>query len=170
MTTRYPTRWRRDLLCALLLLGGGRDSKAEFVDTMVPITGTIIASAPCKINNEQLIEVNFGNELLTTRIDGVNYRKAINYTLDCREASNNSLRLQIQGTVAAFDAQVLSTAGRSNLGIRVMEGGNVLPVNTWLKFQYPLVPVLSAVPVKQAGSTLAAGSFSAGATLLVEYQ
>lgn len=41
--------------------------------------------------------MNFGDEVMTTRIDGSNYRRPVNYTLTCNGQSSNALKLQVQG-------------------------------------------------------------------------
>lgn len=132
----------------------------------------LIGGDLCNINNGQVIEVNFGNELITTHIDGVNYTKNIEYTLDCSEAGSNALQMRIQGPAALFDGTVLATVERPELGIAINIGNiGPLPVNTWFSLANASVkPTLMAVPVKAPGSTLQPGSFSAGATLVLEYQ
>lgn len=170
MTVCNPSRWGKTLLLLPLFISAVAEAKTVMPDIYIPITGTIIVSAPCKINDDRTLEVDFGNDVMTTRVDGNNYRRAIAYNLDCSTASSNALRMQIQGTAAAFDGKVLGTAERSDLGIALSANGRALPINTWLKFRLPSQPALSAVPVKRPGATLSGGAFSAGATLLVEYQ
>lgn len=79
------------------------------------------------------------------------------------------MKLQVQGTGATFDDEVLQT-GVPELGIRLQYGTETLPVNTWVNFIYPNKPDLWAVPVKQAGATLPAGDFTAVATMKIDYQ
>jgi type 1 fimbria pilin len=138
----------------------------------VNFTGKVIEGPPCVINNGQVIEVNFGDDLLITRIDGVNYSKTINYTLDCREAGNNAIRMQIKGPAASFDGDVLASVERPELGVAIkLANIMVLPVNNWLNLESSSTkPALTAVPVKAPNSELRPGRFSAGATMLFEYQ
>lgn len=65
-------------------------------NTLVNVRVTVL-SPPCVINGGQPIEVNFGDEVMTTRIDGSNYRRPVNYTLTCNGQSSNALKLQVQG-------------------------------------------------------------------------
>ncbi|CAI1123967.1 putative minor fimbrial subunit StfE [Serratia quinivorans] len=132
----------------------------------------VIEGPPCNINNGQAIEVNFGDDLLITRIDGVNYSKTIDYTLDCREAGNNAIRMQIQGLVASFDGNVLATVERPELGVAIkLANAMPMPINGWLNLASSSTkPALTAVPVKAPNSVLQPGRFSAGATMLFEYQ
>lgn len=157
------------LLALMWLVGSVPVEAAE----NMRLFGTLISAPACIINNGQMIEVNFGDDLLTSKIDGVNYSKPIVYTLDCKEAGNKGVRMQIKGTAASFDNTVLATVERRNLGIVVkMEGvDHVLPINNWFNLSTNAAkPPLRAVPIKERGSELTPGSFSAGATLLFEYQ
>ncbi|MEN4247688.1 fimbrial protein [Serratia marcescens] len=136
--------------------------------TTVTITVTVVAPPPCVINDDRPIDVAFG-DVMTTRVDGDNYKMPVNYTLSCTDASSNAMKLQVKGTGAAFDATVLQT-NKAGLGIELRQGDSKLAVNDWLNFTYPNKPELWAVPVKQSGATLTGGEFSAGATMEVAYQ
>ncbi|HEJ7990411.1 TPA: fimbrial protein [Serratia liquefaciens] len=152
-------------LVALMVLYG---PQAQAVAT-IKVTVTIVAPPPCVINNNNLIEVNFGNDVMTTRIDGSYKKQSVLYSVECKNASNNAMKMQIQGNSAVFDSEVLQT-NKDDLGIALLRNGNRQPLNAWLNFTYPNLPTLEAVLVKQAGATLSGGVFSAGATMKVEYQ
>ncbi|WP_442991095.1 fimbrial protein [Serratia marcescens] len=137
--------------------------------TSIKVTVTIVAPPPCVINNNNLIEVNFGNDVMTTRIDGSYKKQPVVYSVECKNAPNNAMKLQIQGVSAGFDSEVLKT-NKDGLGVALLRNGNRQPINSWVNFTYPNLPTLEAVPVKQAGATLSGGEFSAGATMKVEYQ
>ncbi|MGP3120271.1 fimbrial protein [Serratia nevei] len=134
----------------------------------VTIKVTVVAPPPCVINDDRPIEVEFG-DVMTTRVDGDNYKMPVNYTLSCTGGSSNAMKLQVKGNGAAFDATVLQT-NKTGLGIELLQGNSKLAVNKWLSFTYPNKPALWAVPVKQAGAPLTGGEFSAGATMAVDYQ
>jgi len=135
--------------------------------TTVTVKVTVVAQ-PCVINDDKPIDVNFG-EITTTGVDGKNFRLPVNYTLNCTGVSSNAMKLQIQGSGAGFDATVLKT-NKPRLGIELQQGDSKFPLNSWLNFTYPNKPALWAVPVKQSGLTLAAGEFTATATMTVDYQ
>ncbi|WP_256814432.1 MULTISPECIES: fimbrial protein [unclassified Serratia (in: enterobacteria)] len=135
---------------------------------MVTVKVTVVAPPPCVINDDRPIEVEFG-DVMTTRVDGDNYKMPVNYTLSCTGGTSNAMKLQVKGNGAAFDATVLQT-NKTGLGIELRQGDGKLAVNSWLNFTYPNKPELWAVPVKQAGTTLTGGEFSAGATMAVDYQ
>ncbi|CAI1015065.1 Minor fimbrial protein prsF precursor [Serratia marcescens] len=134
----------------------------------VTVKVTVVAPPPCVINDDRPVEVEFG-DVMTTRVDGDNYKMPVNYTLSCSGGTSNAMKLQVKGNGAAFDATVLQT-NKTGLGIELRQGDGKLAINSWLNFTYPNKPELWAVPVKQAGTTLTGGEFSAGATMAVDYQ
>ena len=135
----------------------------------VNVSVTIFAAPPCVINSNSTITVNFGDDLLTTGINGTNYMQPVNYTLNCTAAASNSLKMSIKGNGTVPDANVLSTSN-TGLGIKLMNNGQPLALNSTFNFTYPNAPVLQAVPVKQTSAALSTGYFSATATMVVEYQ
>ncbi|MGK9009927.1 fimbrial protein [Serratia marcescens] len=164
MTAAFRQHWPGYGLAALMLFG----PSVQAVTKTIRVTVTIIVP-PCVINNNNLIEVNFGNDVMTTRIDG-NYKKQpVVYSVECKNAPNNAMKLQVQGTGADFDSKVLKT-NKGGLGVALLRNGTRQPINSWVNFTYPNLPTLEAVPVKQAGASLSGGAFSAGATMKVEYQ
>ncbi|AKG69580.1 TPA: fimbrial protein [Serratia fonticola] len=162
--TRHQHAWQTlaALLSALPLLAWAAATAT------VTVKVTVVAPLPCMINDDRPIEVEFG-DVMTTRVDGDNYKMPVNYTLSCTGPASNAMKLQVKGTGAAFDATVLQTK-ITGLGIELRHGDSKMAVNSWLNFTYPNKPELWAVPVKQAGATLAGGEFSAGATMAVDYQ
>lgn len=156
--------WAAGLGVAVLLAGS-----SALAVTTVTVKVTVVAPPPCVINGERPIEVNF-EEVVTTRVDGSNYMRDVPYSVECTGATSNDMVMQIQGTQAGFgNGNVLDT-NQANLGIALLNNGNAQPLNSDIKFTYPSLPVLTAVPVKSPGSTLTAGAFSAGATMKVDYQ
>ncbi|MEL5640080.1 fimbrial protein [Serratia ureilytica] len=142
---------------------------SAWADTDIYFSGTVTAPMPCTINGKQRIETNFGNDMITTLVDGNHYLKEVNYNLECVGQSSNALRLKVQGNVADFNQSALQT-NMSDLGIELRAGNKPLAINTWFNFNYFDKPVLQAVPVKRTNSNLPAGTFSVNATLLVDYQ
>ncbi|WP_353052216.1 fimbrial protein [Serratia marcescens] len=155
--------------CGLAVLMYALQVQAGTSTRNVYVTVTVVAPPSCVINNNNLIEVNFGNDVMTTRIDGSYKKQPVVYSVKCQNAPNNAMKMQIQGTGAGFDGEVLQT-NKDGLGVALLRNGNRQPINRWINFTYPNLPTLEAVPVKQAGATLSGGAFSAGATMKVEYQ
>lgn len=137
--------------------------------SMVQIKVVVVSPPPCTINGDRVIDVNFGSDVVTNRVNGANYLQVVDYTLECSSSASNAMKLQIQGTPTAFDSGALQT-NISNFGIALRANSLPLKINDWVNFTYPNKPLLEAVPVKRAGVTLAGGDFSAGATLMVAYQ
>ncbi|AYD43038.1 exported pilin protein [Yersinia kristensenii] len=135
----------------------------------VNVSVTIFAAPPCEINSNNTINVSFGDSVLTSNIDGVNYKQPVNYTLNCTAAASNALKISIKGNGATFDTSLLKTSN-SGLGIKLMRDGQPLALNATSNFTYPNVPALQAVLIKQTNATLSTGYFSGTATLVVEYQ
>ena len=135
----------------------------------VQIRGVIVAPPTCVINGGNTLNVPFGRDLLTTRINGVNYRRVVPYTLNCTGQTSNEMTLRLQGTGAAFDTSSLRTSN-SDLGVKLYINGAAWALNTTTKFTYPNRPRMEAVPVKKPASKLRAGAFTASATLVVALQ
>ncbi len=144
-------------------------SQGVAADTNLIIRAQIIAPPPCVINSGSTLDVPFGNDLLTSRVDGVNYRRDVPYTVTCDSPFSNAMTLELKGTAAAFDSRVLVTR-KTDLGVKLFANGADWPLNTAVRFTYPNFPIVQAVPVKRAGSRLTGGAFDAAATLVIEYQ
>lgn len=154
------------LLCGMLVTLPQIATSANSVNITVKVS--VVAPPACTINENKPIEVEFG-DVMTTRVDGNNYRRPVDFSLSCTTASSYALKLQVQGNGASFDSEVLRT-DREGLGIKLLQGSNKLAINSWLNFSRPNTPKLWAVPVKQNNATLKTGQFSAGATMKVDYQ
>ncbi|MGQ6550646.1 fimbrial protein [Serratia sp. IR-2025] len=137
----------------------------------VTITGNLVESLPCKINNDDPIDVVFGDDLIINKIDGTAYSVAIPYNVTCADTTGN-VRLSFKGTAAGFDGAVVQT-DKAGLGIRLLLGGNVLAINSTpgTVINPAALPTLSAVPVVNgnAGQEPTEGPFTATATLLASY-
>jgi type 1 fimbria pilin len=146
----------------------GFPAMAKTATATVTVKVTVVAP-PCEINYNNLIEVNFGNDVMTTRVGGDYKKMPIVYSVQCKGGASNAVRMLIDGNGATFDREVLGTA-KTDFGIALLKNGTPMPINTWLDFTYPNLPQLEAVPVKRIGATLTGGAFSAGATMKVEYR
>lgn len=159
-----PVNLRKRLLLLTVCISG-----SVLADATVNFSGTLIEAPPCVVNNNNVITVNFGNEVMTTRIDGTQYRKPIDFDLDCSMAVSSKQKVRITGTPASFDSTALA-GGKSGLGIALYNGDTRLNLGSWLNFTDPNIPRLYAVPIKQSGITLSGGAFRVMASLVVEYQ
>lgn len=155
---------------ALLTLGIGwaQHSAAERAAAKIAISLTVFAPPPCTINNNKTIEVDFGNVGISNINNDHNVRP-INFNLACSGLTKNQLRLQITGTESQGFSGYLQT-NHDGLAIKLMSNGNLLPINSWLNFNWPDVPELSVAPVSVESAALTGGAFNATATLRILYQ
>ncbi|CAI1541765.1 fimbrial protein [Serratia fonticola] len=135
----------------------------------VNFQGGLVEALPCTINNGELIEVDFGDNLVIRNLDGVRYSKSIPYKIDCSAAG--IVRLSFKGTLSSFDYAAIQT-NLTGLDIRILL--NDAPIS-WQTSYFPNVdvqspPVLTAVPVADPAQPPSPGAFTARATLLAEYQ
>ena len=140
--------------------------QGAFGDVSVQIRGVVLMPPPCVVNAAGTVNVSFGDSLMTTRIDGINYSKSVPYTVTCGPQPTNLMTLEFRGAGAGFDSASLRTS-KSDLGIRFSVGGVTWPLNTAFNFTYPTLPVVRAELVKRTGSTLTGGAFSATAVVVV---
>ncbi|UTO00473.1 fimbrial protein [Serratia nematodiphila] len=154
----------RGLLLVLLVML----SNAAIASIPVSVKVTVVP-VPCVINDGNPILVDF-EEVMTTRIDGNNYRKQVDFTLSCSGITSLLVKLKVVGNGAGFDNSLLGTSVEG-LGIELQQSNNLkLPLNSWLNFMYMRPPTLWAVPVKQSGVILKGGEFYAVATMELAYQ
>ncbi|MBW1214090.1 fimbrial protein [Pantoea allii] len=141
---------------------------AEFV---VALHGVLLEAPPCIVNEGKTIIVDFGDEVITSRVNGQLYRQKIDFTLNCDSTIKTKQKLRISGNTASdgFDGTVILTE-KKGLGIALYAGNRRYTPGEWLDFDTSSIPQLYAVPEKQNGITLTGGAFSALASLIVEYQ
>ncbi|EOC1567568.1 fimbrial protein [Cronobacter dublinensis] len=137
----------------------------------VTFQGTFIISTACTINNDQVIDVNFGN-VGVNKVDGINYKQTIPYSIYCKGANDNSpVDLMMSGTAVSFDDAAVKTSV-SGLGIQIQLNGQPMQLNK--PFPTTLAAIqsltLSGVPVKEAATVLTEQPFTAIATLTANYQ
>ncbi|HCM9126669.1 TPA: fimbrial protein [Enterobacter asburiae] len=159
-------------LAAIVLIFGAISHSSVADDNNINITVKVVVRAsPCKINNGQVIDVNFGDTVITTDVPKQLVEKDVNYTLDCASADQSkTLVMRISGTGATFDDKSLKTS-IPELGIKMKADGADYPVNTDLVLaNSSSKPALKALLVQESGAHLPTGSFTAGATMTVDYQ
>ncbi len=164
----------------------GSPSTGDFHDLVkLSIQGNLTAPQSCKINQGDVIKVNFGfinGQKFTTRNampDGFT-PVDFNITYDCGDTSKikNSLQMRIDGTTGVVDQYNLVARRRSSdnapdVGIRIENlGGGVANI----PFQNGILPVdpsghgtinMRAWPVNLVGGELETGKFQGTATITV---
>ncbi|MDT3610127.1 fimbrial protein [Cronobacter sakazakii] len=132
--------------------------------------GTLVAP-PCTINDGEIIEVAFGNDLGINRIDGNNYKQPVNYTVNCKAGyTANNLAVIVNTTSpAAFDEAAVMT-DKTGLGIHILVNGQPVKFAQRIAMINPFSPPkIEAVPVQDQSVTLTEGAFEATMTLLADY-
>ncbi|QCP59346.1 fimbrial protein [Pantoea sp. SO10] len=156
-------------LLRLFILGLVMQSWGGYAQTdTAPLTVMINIIPPeCTVNNGQQIDIDFGAQVVTTEIDGINYKQPIPANIDCK-GYVNTMRLKFQGVGSPFDGELLKTSNDA-LGIRFLRpDGHALPLNNWLDYSFFSVPALNAVLVKDNNQILLPGDFTATAMLVIE--
>lgn len=139
--------------------------------TRVTVKVTVVAP-PCKISEGGKIDINFGERVGVKKVDGVNYRMLLPYSIRCEPGATKDLDLTltlISRRPTGYDSAAIQT-NLPNLGIRVLQDGQPFTLNKPLVIDLSNPPQLEAVPVKTPGATLTEGAFMATATLRAEYQ
>ncbi|EAW0727648.1 fimbrial protein [Salmonella enterica] len=156
----------------IFCLWGGVLPSADAVNSSIVTVTVNVLENPCTVNNNQIIDVNFGDSVITTDAEAGKVSVPVDFTLTCDDAISNDLTMTIKGTPASYDTDgsLLST-NLSALAIQLKENGLVFPFNKAINFTYPgSIPSLDAVLVVKPGERLPTGEFSAGATMIVDYQ
>lgn len=137
---------------------------------VVNVTVTIL-SPPCVINNNQMIDIDFGSSIAITDVSSGTYKKPINYTLECNGGDPSPpLKMRITGNPAEYNADALQTS-LDNLAIAFQANNSAYALNTDLNFaSVDAKPQLNAILTQRAGARLNTGAFTAGATMTVSYQ
>ncbi|MCG0457710.1 fimbrial protein [Enterobacter cloacae complex sp. ECC445] len=160
-------KWQSLWLAVVVMCQGAMAAQNT---AQITVNVTIHAS-PCEINNNQNIDVDFGDNIITTDVAKGIVEKEVSYTLDCTNADQSkTLEMRISGAETSFDETLLSTS-IPELGIKMKADGNDYPINTDLALANSVSkPVLIAQLVQQPGAHLPTGGFTAGATMTVDYQ
>lgn len=150
----------------ILLVSTGGMSAARATD--MTLHGMLVAPPPCTINDGNQIEVDFG-KVGIKKIDGVNYRKALNYRISCEKGSTAwVLKLTLTGNATAFDKEALMS--NRGVGIRMYQNNKPFTPNSTIDINLNSPPALAVVPVKDATKDPEKGHFDARATLRADYQ
>lgn len=156
------------LACLTLLAGPGVMPAAQA--TGVSLHGTLVSPPPCTISEGKQIDVNFGERIGIKKIDGVNYRRTLNYRITCEKGSSAwVLKLTLGGNAPSFDSNALKS-NRTGLAIRMYQNDKPFPPNSTLTINLNNPPALEVVPVKDTAAAPTKGSFDVWATLKADYQ
>lgn len=131
--------------------------------------GTLIEPPPCTINDDGVIDVDFGDRVGINKVDGVNYRQTIGYRITCEPGIGKwDMMLRLNGTATSFDEAAVQTNHRY-LGIRICK----MPRHSKWAVRCPSIRLAAGAGSgagRQGGETLTEGAFDATATLQADYQ
>ncbi|CAG9429858.1 putative fimbrial-like protein YfcQ [Providencia alcalifaciens] len=136
-------------------------------------SGTLIGNSPCMINNNDPIEVDFGDVLIrdVQGQEGSEYSRDVPYTIDCENANtSDAMNLRISGIPTSWDGYLLRTS-KANLGLQFYVDGLTYELNDDYSFSYGDEPTITVAP--EGSNSLSDnddGDFYATASLTVEYQ
>lgn len=139
--------------------------------TVIDVKGHLLPPA-CRVHdgNAGAIQVDFGDDININRLDGINYQQRAAYTVTCdKDGQQWPMQLTFAGLTAAWDSRALATTDE-NLAIRLTLDGQEVAVGVPFPVKDSVnLPVLMAVPIKNAATPPDEGVFSATASLLAEY-
>ncbi|WP_345827704.1 fimbrial protein [Pantoea sp. BRR-3P] len=152
---------------AIALFGSSAAIGGELPTFPFTVSGTIIA-APCKINKDQLVTVEFGDVAIQA-IDGVRYEQDVPTSISCESTFTGDLSLSIKAESAGFGSNAAAT-DNSDLAIQFTRNGEVVQLNQLNDINWRNPLNLKAVPVINPSATPVAGEFKASVTLLLGIQ
>lgn len=136
--------------------------------------GTLVAPPVCAISDGKTLEVEF-RDLIIDSINGDYGRKEVEYSLSCDSDTRDPewvMTLTWTGTPTTYNDSAIETEV-PGFGIELLHDGQRFELNTPLTINatdFTQKPKLEAVPVKSADAVLSDTTFSAYATLRVDYQ
>lgn len=155
----------------LLMLAAVPSAQANWV-----FDGTLVLPPACQLGHSDPIRVSFG-KVGVRKVDGNLFQQDIPYQLDCQGDLSQpwDVTLTLTGSLAGsgFDNATLRTQSPLNngkLGIQIQKNGSPLALNKAFAINSSNPPILSAVPVKRAGSELVGDDFTATGTLTIDFQ
>lgn len=136
------------------------------------ITGKLVNTPKCFINNGEKIVVEFGDNIGINKIDTGEYRQEIISSITCEADYSSAVVLSISGDKASYDADgaAIVTVEQPDLGIKFYRNNTAFPINETQVIDKSALLKLEAVLIQRSGSTLIEGPFTASATLKVQYQ
>ncbi|EIH5001970.1 fimbrial protein [Shigella boydii] len=144
---------------------------AQAADEDITFHGKLVSPPACTISDGKTIEVEF-TDVIIDNINGDNFRQDVPYEITCDPDVTNDaweMTLTWTGTQTSYDDAAIETSV-ARLGIELQQEGQAFKLNTPLKITPTSPPKLRAVPVKANDAVLNEGTFSAWATLQVDYQ
>ncbi|MCV1611423.1 fimbrial protein [Escherichia coli] len=144
---------------------------AQAADSDITFHGTLVSPPACAISDGKTVEVEF-RDVIIDNINGNNFHQNVPYTITCDPDVRDDaweMTLSWTGSQTSYDNAAIET-NVTGLGIELQQNGQPFTLGTPLKINPSTPPTLQAVPVKASDASLSEGTFSAWATLQVDYQ
>lgn len=139
-------------------------------DVDLDITGQLLPPF-CTVHDGShgTISVDFGDEININRLDGIRYRKAVPYQIDCESDGQTwQMKLKLVG-MTAWDNQTLQS-DKAGLALRFELDGNPVEIGRDIAIGIRITPpILTVAPVRDPSAAPDEGAFSATANLQAEY-
>ncbi|MGJ3355334.1 fimbrial protein [Providencia sp. Je.9.19] len=162
----------------LWILACGMLPTSAFAANSVTVNfkGNLILNPPCELTGtgSNTVEVDF-KDMVIRKITGTNFQQPLPYKLTCDAEDATRVALTIKGTGSSFNNAALKTSN-TNLGLRFATMSGSSP--TFVGLGQPIVftnnqrPTFNVYPLINSGvaaSSIAAGGFTASATLEASY-
>jgi len=137
------------------------------------MSGWIIDEPPCVISNDNIIQINFGDAMRVSDVNGVNSRSQLIYTVRCEATApfGKTLNLRLDTTTPAIFDPTKSSIQTTleGLAIQIYQDNQPMVLGKPVLINLTSPPVLEAVPIKDPNIKLRGGAFEAAGTLVAEY-
>jgi len=146
--------------CVFLVCG---NSVAGMKTIDLTLHGVLVAPPNCQIPGNSVININLGDKIISSQINGSNYIANLSIPISCT-GSPAGVEMGLYGDATSFDSQIMQTT-RPDLGIKFLRNGSMQPINSWFAIDYTKSVDMQIAPVKRTGTTIGVGQFSAIATV-----
>lgn len=134
-------------------------------DTIIKVSGVIVAPPPCQINNDKPTDVAF-DDVVIQLVDGAHFVRTVPVQITCPGTFTGELDFMVKADAASFNSDAIATSNE-NLALQLIRNGSKMPINSWHAISWRQPIALQVVPIKNAAKSLSAGKFTANATMLI---
>lgn len=157
------------VLTLALLLSMSLNAEQKGGSYTFKLTGKLVKITWCKVNNDQPVNVSFGNVGIKKVASG-QYIQDIDYSLVCNNVTDAAtVEMTLKATAQSWDNMAMAT-DIGDLGVRVIKDGQPMKFNEPISISPGVTPKLQAQLVQKTGATLPESTFKATGTLVVDYK
>ena len=141
-------------------------------DADITFQGVLVDPPNCILNGKNDIYISFGDKIGVAKVATGEYRQPFVVGIECEENTHNmQLQLLWSGIAADFDSDnaTVVTSEQENLGVKLYLNGQAVTLNKPLNIHSSDEINMEAVLVKEEGTELVDGHFTARVTLKAEY-